>query len=170
MKFMTALDKAGYKYVGEYQVNVKQKRPNVCIFLTKSQQTQVKQIRKTLADAYEAKRAKNHPPGTIHKWTGYAFINTDVRAHFVDGKPQHAYINGVDLGPFTLTRKNKDDYEYVIDRQTDFKNYLKSNKNFYLEVGYDHDGCVGGWVARVFDSKVGGNKLLDLEDNNLNSQ
>lgn len=170
MKFMTALNKAGYKHVGEYQVNVKQKRPNVCIFLTKEQKTQVDQIRKTLADAYEAKRAKNHPPGTIHKFTGYAFINTEVRAHFVDGKPQHAYIDGVDLGPFTLTQKNKDDYEYVIDRQTDFKNYLKTNKDFYLEVGHFHDGCVGGWFARVFDSKTGGQMVKDLEDLDLNAQ
>ncbi len=169
MKYMDDLQKAGYQHVGEYQVNVKHNRPNVCVFLTKAQKAQVDQIRKGLADAYEAKRAKQFP-GVIHKWTGYAFIDTEVRAQFVDGQPQHAYINGVDLGPFTLSRINKTDYEYVIDRQTDFKHYLKTKKDFYLEVGWDHDGCVGGWVARVFDSKTGGNKLFDLEDLDLNAQ
>ncbi len=156
-------------YYSEYELNEMKNRPNIGIFLTDAQHTQVEQVRKQLVDAYEAKRAKANP-GVLFKWTGYAFINTDVRAHFVDGKPENAFINGTNIGPFTLNRVHKDDFEYVIDKQSDFKYYLETKKNFYLEVGYSHDGCVGGWFAHVFESPTGGKKVFSLDDIERNSQ
>ena len=153
-------------YQSEYERNVVNTTPNVGIFITKDQKDKVKQLRDVLAKEIEAKR----DPNVIYKFGAGAYITTYVRAHFVDGKPANAYFGDTNLGSFTLTRMHPSDFEYVIDRQTDFTNCRNEIKTFYLEVFYSHDGCVGGWFARVFDSQMGGRELVDLTDIDLNSQ
>lgn len=146
---------------------VKQQQNNIGIFITKEQKEKINQLRDVLAKEIESKR----DPNILYRFTPHAYIKTEVRAHFVSGEPKNIYFGEKDLGSFTLNRVGSDDFEYVIDKQTDFKKCLfKEIKTFYLEVSYHHDGCVGGWDAKVFDSKIGGNELVDLTDHELNSR
>jgi hypothetical protein len=162
-----------FGYQSEYQRNSEKKIENVGIWITREQKQRIDTFRDKLAKEYEESRDKQHndpEKRIIHKWSGYAFIRTHPRAHFVDGKCENIYFGNTNVGRFSLQRQHATDYEYVIDRQIHFKKCLYILTDFYLEVGYYHDGCVGGWFAKVFDSKINGNELANLEDLNLNAQ
>lgn len=107
----------------------------------------------------------------VHKFKGSAYVDSDIHVKFVNGLPQNAMYNNVDLGVVHVhsgnNQNNKDDYcfEMSYQQQKKFNKFLQSNPNFTLRVSHVSDGLVDASVFKAYDDM--GNKLKDFTDYNM---
>ena len=90
----------------------------------------------------------NRDPNIIHKFTAYAFIQTNVTIHFHNHKPMTFSYQNYPLGSVTSEQQTDTDVEWVISSRN-FQLFVKNCSDFDLEYGNFSDGCSHTQTAKV---------------------
>jgi len=119
------------------------------IYISKQVNNLYKAQMNLLAAQYEA---KYQDPNVLYHFTGHAFIDWKLHVQFIDGIPSVVRHNGIQIGEkCSLIRNSPTDQEFPIDKSTEFNEFLKTHKNFILQVGSFSDGCTTIQLAKTFD-------------------
>jgi len=115
------------------------------MYISQNQKRHISEKFAKMAKEYEIKRDRKHPE-RIHKYNGYAFIDTSLDFRFKDGEPWRVFHGDEDLGIFTLEKRNDSDVYYYVGQNV--KHYIefamKSKTTFSISVKNWSDGCFSG--------------------------